>query len=103
MVFTTSASSIYTVATLVARTGNLDMKNERALLRVWVRVALWITTDTAFAPCVEERKLLTQYLRGVITIDQLIGLVEDKLQTAQAMEELRRLTAEATSRLDNKL
>ena len=73
------------------------MQNERATRYALGREALWLMAGIPLAPTLGERKLLAQFLCGVLTIDQFLGLVEDRLQTAQAMAELKRLTAESSS------
>lgn len=72
------------------------MESERATRRTLVRVVLLLTADTPLAPGPAERNLLALFLRGVITLDQLLGLAEERLKTAQAMHQLRQLMTGAT-------
>lgn len=42
--------------------------------RALVRMAIWITMNTPLAPSLYERQLLAQYVRGVLTIEQVVAL-----------------------------
>lgn len=54
-------------------------------------MVLLLTADTPLALSLSDRKLLAQFVRGVITLDQLLGLVEDRLETVKAMVRLGQL------------
>ena len=71
------------------------MENERVTRRALARVFFLLTANAPLAFGPVERKLLAQFLRGGITLDQALWLVEERIQNAQAIEQLRQLTTSA--------
>lgn len=71
------------------------MENERVTRRALMRVVLLSTANTSLAPSPAECSLLDQFLRGVITLGQVRWLVEERIQTTQAINQLRQLVGGA--------
>jgi len=57
---------------------------QRLQRRSYVRQAMYITKDTPLAPDLYERQLLARYVRGELTIEQVICLVEEQPKGKQA-------------------
>jgi hypothetical protein len=56
--------------------GNLYMSDEQRIKRRQVvRGAILLTQNTPLAPSLPERHLLAQFVRGSLTIDQVLALV----------------------------
>jgi hypothetical protein len=70
------------------------MENECVTRGALVRVVLLLTRDTSYALSPIERELLAQFLRGAVTLDQLLWLAEERIQTVQAMDRLKKLTTD---------
>lgn len=49
-----------------------------------VRIARWLTTNTSLAPSAYECHLLTDYARGLLSLEQMLELVEYGPQAALA-------------------
>ncbi|RZK31311.1 MAG: hypothetical protein EOO61_18190 [Hymenobacter sp.] len=55
-------------------------KRQHAQRRNVVRGALFMTKDTALTPSLYERQLLAKYIRGVLTIEHVLLLLEEQQQ-----------------------
>jgi hypothetical protein len=53
-------------------------KEQHSRRRNAVKGALFMTADTPLAPTLYERQLLAKYVRGVLSLEQVLALLEQQ-------------------------